>query len=276
MKPQKNILAVASTSRAMKYETTEEDADNGTSKSAIKTSWRIEEARKIFALMREEYEESKKLFLPKRYKELERIIEMFTAEPITQKLRYLSTTESDMRYSRALRISQSRSHSSANSDGLRPMSNTCSVDSSSNITHSCSASSCDGNFQSNDSICSNFYRKRSSSSNMLRSPGSSARTNDLSWRKKKYSSHRNVSTSITDVKNSFLDTLGGKSKSSVQAPSAPWRKRRRTVGVFSEFTRSSFSKLSAASGTEPSTRNASSIENLLKSCSKACKLFFRY
>ncbi|GFO35057.1 hypothetical protein PoB_006156200 [Plakobranchus ocellatus] len=77
-----------------------------------KTHWRIEEARSMFALMREQYKESKRLFVPKRYSELKRIIEMFTAEPITQRLQYLCTVESERRHMKALQLRKSNSSNS--------------------------------------------------------------------------------------------------------------------------------------------------------------------
>ncbi|GFS24261.1 methyl-accepting chemotaxis protein [Elysia marginata] len=95
------------------YENTREDSEIPAPTSAGKNSWRIQEAHKMFTLMREEYEESKKFSIPRRYREMKRIIRMFTAEPITEKLRYLSTAEAEVRHSRALLANRSRRRSSS-------------------------------------------------------------------------------------------------------------------------------------------------------------------
>ncbi|RUS89904.1 hypothetical protein EGW08_002345 [Elysia chlorotica] len=91
----------------------QKDADNAIPFTYGKTSWRIQEVRGIFALMREEYEASKKMIITKRYRDLKRIIEMFTAEAITEKLHYLLSTESEQRHTKAKLGSQDRSKKTA-------------------------------------------------------------------------------------------------------------------------------------------------------------------
>ncbi|RUS85010.1 hypothetical protein EGW08_007255 [Elysia chlorotica] len=228
---EKTVTPTAASLHSMEGEAPEEHGVSGTSNSAVKNSWRIEEVRKIFALMREEYEESKKLLPHRRYKELKRIIEMLTAEPITQKLRYLSTVESDLRYTQARHRAPMRSRGSASSAGTRSIPFTSSLSSSLNATQISSASSCGANFESNDSIFSYFNSNRSSSGNILGSLDAASSPSCQWWRDKLNNGQHIFSNSIADMKNSFLDIFHSGPRSPVQASTA--RTRRSHIDVLS-------------------------------------------
>ena len=204
-----------------------------TTKHVEKSPWRIQEARKLFALLREEYKDSKKLSLRRRYRELERIIEMFTAEPITQRLLYLSTAESELRYNRALKFSRRIDLScgiSANSAVRGQVSAASSSNSiashtartvSSRITSSCTSgdrswntsistdtSSVTSTFKSDDSLSLNLLSDSSREDilfNSVETPAI-ADSDNLCWSATKTKSRHNVLTATKqEEKRNFLE-----------------------------------------------------------------------
>ena len=132
----------------------------------VTTSWRIHEARDVFALMREEYEKSKRLTVWKRYTELKRIIEMFIDEPVAQRLLYLSTAEAKLRYTRALQSSDTFSRSNSDVSGQLSFASSMSSELSSSLSTSSSRNTCiSGVFKNQNSLSSNQKSSRSSRSN---------------------------------------------------------------------------------------------------------------
>ncbi|KAK3783196.1 hypothetical protein RRG08_046989 [Elysia crispata] len=237
----------------MVHENVEPQAPN----SAEKTSWRIQEASKIFAAMRAEYEESKKLFIPRRYHKLEKVIEMFTAEPITQNLRFLSTSDSELQCARTLNISQSRdAFDSSTSPGA--MSSVSSVSSRMNVASRSSGSK----FQSYDSLALNPDTV-SNSVNSLSLANARVNANSLWCRRQNNNTANLVLNSSTNSPNSEHDTQSERSEYGTQPQSGACRKRRRSDGAPSVVISSSYAE------NDSSIRNAGSAGNIGQACSKA-------
>ena len=288
-----SLVADNDTDYCLKQETSQDEAETETKHSAVKTPWRIQEARNIFALMREEYEASKKLSVPKRYHELKRIIEMFTDEPITQRLLYLSTAEAELRYSRALQFSQSRSFSSTNSDSSGRMSLTSSVSSnfstsrstSCSRTSSCSGtslstscsrtSSRSGRFKSSDSLSSNQKSNSSRNDDILCSMDSKPSVNSLWWRRKQSENKRILSRSIRENNNS--DSFGvreGSFKTRAESLPSGAHGNQRFQFVPSIIIDGPWSNDDRTAGKDPASELTRSAEAVDQACSKACKYIY--
>ncbi|RUS84706.1 hypothetical protein EGW08_007534 [Elysia chlorotica] len=237
----------------------EEQAEPRTPSSAGKTSWRIQEASKLFASMRTEYEESKKLFIPLRYHKLEELIEMFTAEAITQKLRYLATSDSQLQYSRALYISQSKSNYSHSLASPGAGSTLSSVSSSGNIAARTGAAhmieSCDSSKQS-----SRTSIRSMSPVSTRASPGS------LWWRRQ--ISNRSQST-LNDQTTAEPSRQSEGSNDCKTSSSASPSQRRRSDCVPSVVINNSYSDCDGTVETNSGIKNSRSAGNLGQACSKA-------